>query len=238
MQTLIDQHGPFQLPTSWAEVTTAQFCVVDLLKTMEARASYFAKRPIQVNKLVAIALDWVMTPPEAVVNNPLNLAQQSYEQVELIRAVLNSRPLSVCLPIVWGLFMAQYAQLNPATSCQKRADGLAASTMDNCILHYYGDVAHCLGEVRRIMDADNSPYKELFEPDPTEAAQRARDAGAEELLGSFGYKNVLKSVALQLMIDQDDVKKMTWDAVAEHLIQERRTAILADNIQRNARNHE
>ena len=235
MQHFIDSAGPFQLPTSWAEVTTRQFCEADPLMTVEQRASYFAGRPIQVNGMVADALAWMLSAPEAVVNNPLDLAQQSYEQVELIRAVLNSHPLSVCLPIVWGLFMAQHAQLNPASSCQKRADGLASSAMDNCILYYYGDVAHCLGEVRRIMDPDNSLYKELFEPDPTEAAQRARDAGAEELLGSFGYKNVLKSVALQLMIDQEDVKKMTWDAVAEHLIQERRQAMLSDNIQRNAK---
>ena len=45
MQTLGDSAGPFTMPPSWAEVSTAQFCATDPLLTVEAHASYFAAEP-------------------------------------------------------------------------------------------------------------------------------------------------------------------------------------------------
>lgn len=232
MQNLTDQHGnKFTLPTCWADVTTAQFCETDAMLTFDERASYFAGRDIPAGD----TLDWMLLPPEAQPGKELDLEQQAYEQVELLRVVLSSLSLNQCLPIVWGLYWAKAACLNGSRFEQKRADTLAGQVISESILFCWGGVTHCLAELRRLTDPKTGKYSRLSEPDPTESARRAREAGAEELLAEFGYKNVVKLVATQMNLKEHEVKQLPWGEVAEHLIMQRQSAILADNMQRNAR---
>lgn len=234
MLTLLDNAGTYELPTGWHEVSTKQFCDTDPLRTVEARASYFAGRPIQVNGMVADVLAWMLTPPPTDGANRLNLEELAYEQLEMIRAALARFPLHTCLPIVWGLYAAKWASLNGDVFRKQRADVLATSVMNECILFCYGDVMHCLSELDRLTNPETGVYRELSEPDTTEAGQRARAAGADELFSNFGYENVIKAVAPQLQMQESQVRQLPWGEVTRHLVFQRLTAILADTIQRNA----
>lgn len=235
MQHFIDKAGPFELPTSWAEVTTRQFCDTDPLMTVEQRASYFAGRPIQVNGLVADALAWMLSAPplDEGLAYPRDLGQETYLQVETIRALLTAQPLHECYGQVYGTFVRGLTLplFGPAVFSQEKAAVWARNCMPWPITDTYPAVAHCLAELQRLA----TKYAELSEPDPTEAAQRARDAGADELLGMFSHFNVAKAIAQQMGLTLDAAYQLPWDVVAVHLLHERRTAILADNIQRNAR---
>ena len=233
MQTLIDQHGPFTLPTSWAEVTTQAFCATDPLLTVEARASYFAGRPIQVNALVADALEWMLTPPdtEGGLPYPADLGQETYLQVETIRGLLAARPLNECFGQVYGTVQARrlnYQQ--PDIFLQKLADIIGVGCLPLPITDTWPAVAHCLTELKRLAVA----YAELSEPDPTEAARRAREAGAEELMGMFGHLNVANALSLKLGVTLDAAYQLPYNTVCFYLLHDRHAAILADNIQRNA----
>ena len=234
MQTLIDQHGPFTLPAGWHEVTTRQFCEADPLLTVEERASYFAGRPIQVNALVADALEWMLSPPpvDGGLPYPEDLGQESYLQVEIIRALLAARPLHECVGQLYGLTVARDSFYGhpPELFDQAVADRRARRCMAWPITNTWPAVAHCLAELQRLA----TKYAELSEPDPTEAARRAKEAGADELLGLFGHYNVAKSVAQQMGISLDAAYQLPWENVAVHLLHERRVAILSDTIQRNA----
>lgn len=234
MQTLIDTSGPFKLPTHWGEVTTAQFCAVDPLQTVEARASYFAGRPIQVNERVDDALEWMQTPPPlgSALRYPTDLGQETYLQVETIRALLAKQPLHECLCEVYGVFGARLHNFRSFEVYEQgRATKLAACAEAWPITETYPAVAHCITELQRLA----TKYAELAEPDPTEAAARAREAGADELLGGFGHYNVALAVAQQMGITLDEAYALAWEAVALHLLHSRRTAILSDTIQRNAK---
>lgn len=232
MQTLIDTTGPFKLPTHWGEVTTAQFCATDPLETVEARASYFAGRPIQVNVLVDDALAWMRTPPSADVPWQMNIGQCCYLAVETMRAALAGAVLSEAFQPVYGLYSAcHFADVFGVPFNQVRATVKADACAGWPITTTYPAVAHCLTELQRLA----TKYAELSEPDPTEAAARAREAGADELLGIFGHYNVAKAVAQQMGITLDAAYALPWESVALHLLHSRRTAILSDTIQRNAK---
>ena len=245
MQHFIDSAGPFELPTSWAEVTTAQFCAVDPLMTVEQRASYFAGRPIQVNGRVADALEWMLSaPPTGQVGSsyPWDLGQETYLQVETIRSLLAANTLHKCFAQVYATFVGREKNYRLPEYSQTFASQLAADCMEEwpegtfgrslwMITETYPAVAHCLAELQRL----GTKYAELAEPDPTEAAQRARDAGADELLGMFSHFNVAKALAQQMGITLDAAYQLPFETVCVHLLHERRTAILSDNIQRNAK---
>lgn len=232
MQTLIDQHGSFQLPTNWAEVTTAQFCATDPLTTVEQRASYFAGRPIQVNGLVADALEWMLTPPLTDVPWQMNLGQCCYLAVETMRATLAGAVLTQAFEPVYGLYSAcHFAEVFGEPFNQVRATNKAAACAGWPITSTYPAVMHCLSELERL----GTKYAELAEPDPTEAARRAREAGADELLGVFGHFNVAKAIAQQMGLTLDAAYALPYETVCVHLLHERRTAILSDTIQRNAK---
>ena len=232
MQTLIDTTGPFKLPTHWGEVTTAQFCAVDPLETVEARASYFAGRPIQVNVLVSDALAWMLTPPPADggLPYPEDLGQESYLQVETIRALLSAAPLVSCYGDVYGTFVARKRGFQLPEYNANSVASIGGQCYTFPITDTWPAVAHCLTELQRLA----TKYAELAEPDPTEAAARAREAGADELLGIFGHYNVAKAVAQQMGITLDAAYALPWESVALHLLHARRTAILSDTIQRNS----
>lgn len=232
MQSLLDINGVFQLPTGWHEVTTRQFCDTDPLMTVEQRASYFAGRPIQVNGLVADALAWMLTPPptDGGLPYPADLGQETYLQVEELRASL-AMPLRMSFGHVYGTFVARRRGFQRRDFNQGDVLNLALHCLDLLITDTYPAVAHCLAELDRLA----TKYAELSEPDPTEAAQRARDAGADELLGMFSHFNVAKAIAQQMGITLDAAYQLPWETVAVYLLHERRSAILADNIQRNAR---
>lgn len=234
MQTLIDKDGSFRLPTHWGEVSTAQFCATDPLPTVEERASYFAGRPIQVNGLVADALEWMLTPPPTDSTwyaYPADLGQETYLQVETIRALLATQPIHACFCEVYGTFVMRAITLPPGQPfSQGRAAGYATSCADDRITDTYPAVAHCIAELQRLA----TTYAELAEPDPTEAARRAREAGADELLGMFGHYNVAKALADRSGRTIDEVYQTPYETIAIALLHDRRTAILADTIQRNS----
>ena len=69
---------------------------------------------------------------------------------------------------------------------------------------------------------------------PEGFAARARAAGADELLGMFGHYNVARALAQQMGITLDAAYQLPFESVCVHLLHERRSAILADTIQRNA----
>ena len=244
MQTLIDSAGPFTLPTGWHEVSTAQFCAVDPLPTVEARASYFAGRPIQVNGLVADALAWMLSPPptgQRGSSYPWDLGQETYLQVETIRGLLTAKPLHECFAQVYATFVAREKNYRLPEYSQVFADRLAGDCMEEwpegtfgrslwMITETYPAVMHCLAELQRLA----TKYAELSEPDPTEAARRAKEAGADELLGIFGHFNVARALAERSGRTIDEVYALPFETVCVYLLHDRRTAILSDTIQRNA----
>ena len=233
MQTLIDSTGPFQLPTHWGEVTTAQFCAVDPLPTAEARASYFAGRPIQVNGLVADALAWMLSAPPlgGGLPYPQDLGQESYLQVETIRTLLTTQPLHECVGAVYGTFVARDSYSRDTQAFDPTvADRRAKRCQPWPITDTWPAVAHCLAELQRLA----TKYAELSEPDPTEAARRAKEAGADELLGIFGHFNVARALAERSGRTIDEVYALPFETVCVYLLHDRRTAILSDTIQRNA----
>ena len=232
MQTLIDSAGPFTLPTGWHEVSTAQFCAVDPLPTVEARASYFADRPIQVNSLVADALAWMLSPPplDGRCLRVEDLGQESYLQVETIRALLAAKPLHECYGEVFGTLIGRRSLLHAKEFSQELAARWAVECLDWPITDHYGAVMHCLAELQRLA----TKYAELAEPDPTEAARRAKEAGADELLVMFGHFNVARALAERSGRTIDEVYALPFETVCVYLLHDRRTAILSDTIQRNA----
>lgn len=233
MQTLIDATGPFTLPTGWHEVTTRQFCATDPLTTVELRANYFAGRAIQVNALVADALAWMLSAPptDGRCLKVDDLGQESYLQVETIRTLLAGKPLHECYGEVLGTLIGRRRLLHVGEFSQELAARWAIECLDWPIADHYGAVMHCLTELERLA----TKYAELAAPDPTEAAKRAREAGAEELLGGFGHFNVAKAIAQQMGLTLDAAYALPYETVCLHLLHERRTAILSDTIQRNAK---
>jgi hypothetical protein len=204
---------------------------------VEARASYFAARPIQVNVAVADVLAFLLREPPATggLPYPADLGQETYLQVESIRGLLTTQPLHQCFGEVYGTFVARTMNLSTIDDFRQiRAERKAAHCMEDPITDTYPAVAHCLAELKRL----NTTYAELSEPDPTEAGQRARAAGAEALLGIFSHYNVAKAMAQQRGISIAEAYQMAWEDVATILVHDRRTAILSENIQKNSQRHE
>ncbi len=228
MLTLIDAAGPFQLPTYWGEVTTAQYCALDRLQlaTVEARAGYFAGRPIQVNGLVADALAWLLVEPGTTGGHfrPLDLGQETYLQVESIRALLSTQPIYECYGEVYGLCMARV--LKGGEFSQARAAQLARLCAAWPITDTYPAVAHCLAELQRL----NEAFAALGEPDETEAGRRARSAGAERL-AVFSHLNVARHYAERFGTTIDVIYQRPWQEIALFLLQDKITAEITDTLQ-------
>lgn len=233
MITLLDTAGPYCLPTHWGEVTTAQYCDLDRLRlpTVEARASYFAGRPIQVNGYVADALEWMLEGPPQVggLAYPADLGQETYLQVESIRALLTAHPLHACYGEVYGTFVArrrgfQLREFNPASVA---SIGLQALTLP--ITYTYPAVAHCLTELARL----DAKYARLSEPDTTEAGRRAREAGSERL-AIYSHLLTAKWFAQLYGISLEQSYNSAWETIAVHLLEARDQAEIADQLQKNS----
>lgn len=234
--TLIDKTGPYQLPTGWHEVTTRHYCDLDRLQlaTVEARASYFAGRAIQVNGLVADALAFLLSEPptQGGLPYPLDLGQETYLQVETIRELVAKQPLHQCYCQVYGTFTMRALTMPPGQPFMQNIAAIRAATAESdWITDTYPAFKHCLAELQRL----TTKYAELSEPDPTEAGRRARDAGADELLGLFGHFNVAKALAERQGVTIDTIYQTSWETIAITLLHDRRQAILSDAMQKNSR---
>jgi hypothetical protein len=245
--SFIDKTGPYTLPTGWHEVTTRQFCDLDRLqlRTAEARASYFAGRDIQVNVAVADCVAFLIQradgsysiPTTGGLPYPADLGQETYLQVEEIRASL-ATPLHMCYAHLYGTFVARRRGFQRREFRQDDVLNLALHSLELPITDTYPAVAHCINELHRLSNPETGKYKELSEPDPTEAGARARAAGADELLGLFGHFNVAKALAERQGRTVDEVYQTPWETIAITLLHDRRQAILSDTIQRNSKTHE
>lgn len=234
MLALLDTHGPYRLPTSWHEVTTRQYCDLDRLQlaTVEARASYFAGRPIQVNGLVADVLAFLLHPvpnDEHFKSYPSDLGQVSYLQVETIRGLLANKPLNECFAEVCATFVAEH---NPNAfykpdSWQARVVVMVPHYEAWPITDTYPSVAHCLAELQRL----NETFAALNEPDHTEAGRRAREAGSDRL-AIFSHLNVARHYAERFSTTIDAVYQWPWQQVALFLLQDRIQAEIQDNLQK------
>lgn len=233
MLTFLDQHGSFALPTGWGEVSTKQFCAVDPLPTVEARASYFAGRPIQVNGAVADALAWMLEGPPATggLAYPPDLGQETYLQVESVRSMLATQPLHECLPLVYACFKGRYDNWGAAEFNQARSYGYAERILDWPITETYPAVAHCLAELQRLA----AKYARLAAPDTTEAGRRAQEAGSDRLQ-AYGYLPTARWFAQQYGLTLEQALNTSWETVAVHLLLARDEAEIADKLNKNSQN--
>jgi hypothetical protein len=233
MLTLVDATGPYTLPTHWGEVSTGQYCELDKLqlKTVEARASYFAARPIQVNGLVADALAWMLHPVPTdadTLRYPSDLGLETFLQVASIQELLAKQPLHQCLVRVYGLFVARArdfrgrAEYVPAYAA--RLQSLASELP---ITETYPAVLHCLSELKRLAEE----FSELGEPDRTDAGQRAREAGSDRLQ-PFGHLNIARHYAERFGTSLEAVYQWPYRTVALYLWQDRINAEIQDILSR------
>lgn len=233
MLTLVDNAGPYQLPTGWHEVTTAQYCDLDRRKlaTVEARASYFAARPIQVNGLVADALAWMLHPVPLDTDTlrfPSDLGIETFLQVASIQELLAKQPLHQCLAQIYGLFVARARDFRgrpaylPALATRFQQEALVLP-----IVETYPAVVHCLNELARLAEE----FKELGEPDHTEAGQRAREAGSDRLQ-LFGHLNIARHYAQLFGTSIEAVYQWPYRTVALYLYQDRINAEIQDILTR------
>jgi len=229
----IDNAGPYALPTGWHEVSTRQYCELDGLKlaTVEARASYFAGRPIQVNGLVADALAWMLhpVPTDRGLAYPPDLGQETFMQVESIRAMLQKQPLHECFALIYCCFKGRYNNWGAAHFDQAYAYGYAERCLDWPITDTYPAVAHCLAELARL----NEAFAALYEPDHTEAARKARAAGSDRL-ATFSHLNVARHYAEKFSTTIDAVYQWPWQQVAIFMLQDRIAAEIQDNLTQQA----
>jgi hypothetical protein len=229
MHTFIDKDGPYQLPTGWYEVSTRQYCELDRrqLKTVEARASFFAGRPIQVNPLVADALAWVLTPvstDRAGLDYPEELGQETYLQVETLKETLVAQPLHQCYGEVYATFVARRWRRSEEFD-QRVVASIAAQAWEMPILDTYPAVAHCIAQLAYL----NAKYAALAEPDYTEAGRKAREAGSERL-AMFKHFNVAYHYAHKLGRTLESVYNLPFDTVAVMLLHDRTTAEIQDTL--------
>lgn len=233
MLTLVDAAGPYQLPTSWYDVTTAQYCALDRLqhRTVEGRASYFAGRPIQVNGLVADALAWMLQPVPTdadTLRYPADLGLETYLQVASIQELLVKHKLPDCFAQVYGLFVARARDFQSREAfAPARADRLRQEAGELPIVETYPAVVHCLNELKRLA----KEFEELGEPDHTEAGQRAREAGADRLQ-KFGHLNVARHYAEKFATTVEAVYQWPYRTVALYLWQDRINAEIQDILSR------
>ncbi len=232
MLTLLDNAGPYALPTGWHEVTTRQYCDLDRLQlaTVEARAGYFAGRSIQVNELVADALAWMLhpVPLDTGLPYPADLGQETFLQVESIRKLLSEQPLCDCFAAVYGTFVARERSIRPLHRIhysQPTGEFFGGHGMTLPIFLTLPAVAHCLAELQRLAEA----FSVLSEPDHTEAARRAREAGSERL-APFGHLNVARAYAERFGKTIEEVYQWPWQQVAMFLVQDRISAEIQDNL--------
>jgi hypothetical protein len=229
MVTLVDKDGPYQLPADWSEVTTRQYCDLDRLKlrTAEARASYFAGRPIQVNGFVADALAWALydVPTDGLCVYPSDLGQETYLQVETIRSLATAQPMHQCYAEVFATFVARCRGLHLQEFNQAHVPALVAHALDQPVTETYPAVYHCLAELKRL----DTKYTALAAPDRTEAGRKAREAGSERLQ-MFSHFNVAYHYAQKLGRTLEDIYQLAWESVAIMLLHDRTTAEIQDNL--------
>lgn len=230
MLTLLDKDGPYQLPTGWHEVSTAQFCATDPLMTVEARASYFAGRPTQVNGRVADALAWMLTPPpvHGGLPYPADLGQEAFLQVETIRALLVAQPLTECFAQVWATMIERSSCFGDGFD-QSQVAPWANKCLTWPITDTYPAVHHCLTELQRLA----TKYAVLAEPDTTEAGRRAREAGADRL-NVLGHYNTATAYAQAFGITLESAYQTPWESVAVWLYQQRLQAEINDQLTKNS----
>jgi hypothetical protein len=229
MLTLVDKDGPYQLPTGWYEVSTRQHCELDRrqLKTMEARASVFAGRSIQVNGLVADALAWALKPVPSERTGqdyPEELGQETYLQVETLKETLAAQPLHACFGQVYATFVARRWRRSEEFD-QRMATSIAAQAWDMPITDTYPAVAHCMAQLAYL----GAKYAALAEPDHTEAGRRAREAGSERL-SMFKHFNVAYHYAHKMGLTLEQVYQLPFDTVAVMLLHDRTTAEIQDTL--------
>lgn len=233
MLTFVDAAGPYRLPTGWPEVSTAQYLALDAraAATVEARAGFFAGRPVQVNGVVADALAWLLDPPplSGLLPYPADLGQQSFLQVEEIRAALATTPLPECYGLVFGVFSVRALRPHVEAYQQPWAHTFAVNCLAWPITDTFPAVAHCLAELRRLGET----FAELAAPDPTDAARRARAAGAATLDG-FGHLNVARHYAELFGTTLDAIYQRPWQEIALFMLQDRRRAIVADTLEKQS----
>lgn len=245
MQSLIDVHGRYEIPTGWHEVTGRQFCELDRLKlaTVEQRASYFAGRPIQVNGYVADTLAFLIPavdgsyrlPTEGGYPYPADLGSESYLQVESIRTALSMRPLHECYGEVYGIFVARLRNYVTGEYEPSRIPALIEEANRLPVSQTFPAIAHLYSEMARLAKA---PYDKLQEPDTTEAGQRAMAAGAEEL-SKFGHFNVAYAYNVKLSVSLNTLYQMPWSTIATMMVTDRINAEIQDRMNRNSQpNHE
>jgi hypothetical protein len=233
MLTLLDNAGTYALPTSWQEVSTKQYCDLDRLqlRTVEARASYFAGRPIQVNGIVADALAWMLhdVPLDTdTLRYPGELDKETFGQVEAIRRLLLKQPLHQCFTEVYGIFVARARDVRSRSRFDAtRAATLSQQALALPIVETYPALTHCLRELERIATV----YAALNEPDFTEAGRRAREAGSERL-AEFGHFNVAYYYSQKLGCSLEDIYQMPYATVAQLLLHDRISAEIQDVLSR------
>lgn len=229
MLTLLDKDGRYLLPTGWHETSTRQYCELDRLqlKTVEARASFFAGRSIQVNGLVADALSWALTFPPTErggLDYPEELGQETYLQVETLKETLAAQPLRACYAEVYATFVARRRSRSEEFD-QRVVPGIAARAWEMPVTDTYPAVAHCIAQLAYL----SAKYAALAEPDYTEAGRKAREAGSERL-GMFKHFNVAYHYAHKLGRTLEDVYNMPFDTVAVMLLHDRTTAEIQDTL--------
>ena len=239
MLTLLDNAGTYQLPTSWREVSTAHWCALAALPfpNREAAAGIFAGRPIQVNGLVADVLAFLDSEPptDGGLPYPSDLGQETFLQVETIRALLTARPLHACLLHVWAAFIARKWNFFPPHEYrQDMAVKIQQANADVPITQVYPAVRHCLSEMERLA----AKYAYLSQPDTTEAGKRAREAGADRL-NALGHYNTAAAYAKDFHLTLEAAYQAPWENVAIWLYQQRLSAEIQDTLQQNSnRAHE
>lgn len=238
MLTLLDNAGTYQLPTSWREVSTAHWCALAALPfpNREAAAGIFAGRAIQVNGLVADVLAFLDSEPptDGGLPYPSDLGQETFLQVETIRALLATQPLHQCFASVFGAFTARTMSLSAMFEFrQMRATRLAAHCVYDPITDTYPAVRHCLSELERLA----AKYAYLSQPDTTEAGRRAREAGADRL-NALGHYNTAAAYAKDFHLTLEAAYQAPWENVAIWLYQQRLSAEIQDQLQQNSQSHE
>jgi hypothetical protein len=222
--TFLDNAGPYRLPTGWHEVRTRQFCTLERLQlpTVEARASYFAGRPIQVNGTVADALAFLVEGPPPAHGPAFDLGQYAYLRVETMRDLLSQQPLHACYADVYACAADRFG----GPWDQAWASQLALLVPDWPVTDTYPVVARCLAELQRLAVA----FAPLAAPDATEAGRRARAAGSDRL-AVFQHLNVARHYAERFGTTIEAVYHWPWQQVALFLWQDQIQAEINDNLQ-------
>ncbi|WP_324671492.1 hypothetical protein [Hymenobacter sp. GOD-10R] len=219
MINLVDSVGPYELASSWHEVTTRQYCALAALtdSTMEHAAACLVGRPVEPSESVLAALAFLRTEPPTTGGPayPLDLGQETYVQAEQLRMLASGQPLPSCFGQLYGLFVAQQ-QPGVDGFDQQVATDLGAACLAWPITDTYPAVRHCLSELQRL----TTQYAKLAEPCLCVQCRQPRPAQASQL-ALPGYALVIGIIADKLGTDPLAVAAWSADTVYQHLLQER-----------------